>query len=113
MDLFSPSSSRSISLTVSPERVLNFFLDKFGREQRSRRRLAAPEGAFTAGIGGRYDYCYIRPSCRHLEAIHFAQSSKSDEHNKQNMSQTFNNPPTPPTPVLFTSSYNSPPVRLR
>lgn len=26
MDLFSPSSSRSISLTVSPERVLNFFL---------------------------------------------------------------------------------------
>lgn len=33
MDLFSPSSSRSISLTVSPERVLNFFLDKFGREQ--------------------------------------------------------------------------------
>lgn len=28
MDLFSPSSSRSISLTVSPERVLNFFLDK-------------------------------------------------------------------------------------
>lgn len=26
MDLFSPSSSRSISLTVSPDRVLNFFL---------------------------------------------------------------------------------------
>lgn len=28
MDLFSPSSSRSISLTVSPDRVLNFFLSR-------------------------------------------------------------------------------------
>lgn len=33
MDLFSPSSSRSISLTVSPDRVLNFFLV----EKQSRR----------------------------------------------------------------------------
>lgn len=97
MHLFSPSSSRSISLTVSPERVLNFFLGKFGREQRSRRRLGAPEGKFAAGINGRYNYCYIKPSCRRLEAIHFVQSGKSDEHNKQNMSQTFNNPlSTPP-----------------
>lgn len=98
MDLFSPSSSRSISLTVSPERVLNFFLDKFGREQRSRRRLGAPDGTFAAGISCRYNYCYIKPSCRRLQAIHFVQSGKSDEHNKQNMSQTFNNPLSPPAP---------------
>lgn len=96
MHLFSPSSSRSISLTVSPERVLNFFLGEFGGEQRSRRRLGAPEGKFAAGIDGRYNYCYIKPSCRRLEAIHFVQSGKSDEHNKQNMSQTFNNPLSPP-----------------
>lgn len=101
MDLFNPSPSRSISLTVSPERVLNFFLDKFGREQRSWCRLGAPEGKFAAGINGRYNYCYIKPSCRRLEAIHFVQSGKSDEHNKQNMSQTFNNPLSPPAPPQF------------
>lgn len=44
MDLFSPSSSRSMSLTVSPERVLNFFLDKvFGESRGSRWWLGAPE----------------------------------------------------------------------
>lgn len=47
MDLFSPSSSRSISLTVSPDRVLNFFLSE-------KHKMLT----FSEGRGGEVVYWY-------------------------------------------------------
>lgn len=102
--LFSPSSSRSISLTVSPDRVLNFFLRNKSSEREERRRwsqsplhprtelprqVLRPDVLSTVIIMTTNDK--ITSSCRRLGAIHFVQSSKSDEHYKQNTSQRLNN----------------------